>query len=303
MKKQILVLLSVLLCIALLAGCSCQHEWSEATCTDTRRCSKCDAAEGDALGHTWTDADCETPKTCSRCGLTEGAALGHSWTEATCTAPRTCEICAATEGQPLEHTWVGEATLYTAPVCSVCGREGTPLSGYLAQHGLAPNTRPELAADYITNTYVRPDLDTTGMFLASEVQIFASDARHRARNGFEWRSVDITIAFSDNHSKLYSANVTCARADYYQDQELQPAGKQESFTVTFHGKEYRCVALYENVGFYTMDNSDVFRITCYVQVPVGYDGVVLAFLHGRTDVDGKHLHEVDDKNILLCRLA
>ena len=303
MKRQILIILSALLCIALLAGCSCQHEWREATCTDPRHCSKCEAVEGEALGHTWTDADCENPKTCSRCGLTEGAASGHNWTEATCTTPKICSRCSASEGQPLEHSWVGEATLYTAPVCSVCGAEGDPLPGYLARNGLSPNTRPELAADYITSTYIRPDLETTGMFLSSEVKIFSSDTKHRARNGYEWRSMDITITFNDNHSNLYGADVTCARADYYQDQELKQAGKQERFTVTFHDKQYPCIAMYENIGFSYEDNSNVFRLTCYVQVPVGYDGVVLAFLHGSIDVDGTHLHEANDPNMLLCRLA
>lgn len=51
------------------------------------------------------------------------------------------------------------------------------------------------------------------------------------------------------------------------------------------------------------DNSNVFQMTCYAQVPAGYDGVVLAFCHGSIDIDGMHLHEVEDKKLLLCRLA
>lgn len=303
MRKQILILLTALLCAVLLAGCSCQHEWLDATCTDAKHCTKCDAVESEALGHAWKDADCETPKTCSRCGLTEGHALGHTWLDATCTSAKVCSVCAATEGQPLDHIWEGEATLYTAPFCTVCGTAGDPLPGYFVKNGLSVNIRPELAAAYVTNTYVRPDLDTTGMFLASEVQIFESDATHRSKKGYEWRRVDVTITFNDNHSGLYGANVTCARADFYQDQELNQARKQDRFAVTYQGKEYRCLATYENVGFYYSDNSNVFQMTCYAQVPAGYDGVVLAFCHGSIDIDGMHLHEVVDKNLLLCRLA
>lgn len=303
MKKKNFILLAILLCIALLPGCSCRHEWLDATCTEAKHCTKCAAMEGTALQHTWNSPDCTTPRTCSRCGLTEGDPPGHTWMDATCTNAKTCSICAAVDGQPLEHTWAGEATLYTAPVCTVCGAEGEPLPGYLAQNGLSINVRPELAADYTTNTYVRPDLDTTGMFLASEVQIFASDAKHRAKAGYEWRCVNISITFSDNHSGLYGTNVTCARADYYQDQELKQADRQERFTVMYHDKEYCCLATYENVGFYFTDSSNVFQMTCYVQVPVGYDGVVLAFCHGGIDVDGMHLHEVEDANMLLCRMA
>jgi len=303
MRRHILLLLAVLLCIALLSGCSRQHEWLDATCTDPKHCSKCDTAEGNALGHNWKNANCTTPKTCSRCGLTEGNALGHIWLDATCTSAKTCSICAATEGQPLEHTWDGAATLYTAPVCSVCGTEGEPLPGYFAQQGLSINIRPELEAEYTTSTYVRPDLDTTGMFLASEVQIFDSDTNHRSKKGYEWRRVNITITFLDNHSILYGTNVAYTRADYYQDQALKKADKHERFTVMYNGKEYPCLINYENAGFQFTEDSCIFRATCYAQVPVGYDGVVLAFYHDSIDIDGMHLHEVEDANMLLCRMT
>lgn len=303
MKKSISILLTFLLCTALLAGCSCEHEWTDATCTDAKHCTKCEAVDGGALGHNWTDPDCVTPKTCSRCGLTEGSAPGHTWAEATCKNAKTCAVCAATEGQPLEHTWEGEATLYNAPSCSVCGTEGEPLPGYFALNGLAVNIWAQLPADYVTNTYVRPDLDTTGMFLSSEVLVFESDARHRAKAGYEWRSVDIKITFSDSNSSLYGTNVTCARADYYQDTVLKPADKQERFAVTYRDKEYKCTISYEDTGFYFTDDSSVFHMTCYAQVPAGYDGVVLAFHHSAVPVSGLHLHELEDENMLLVRLA
>lgn len=303
MKKYILILLVFLLGAALLCGCSCQHEWMEASCETARTCSKCDAAEGEALGHSWQEADCETPKTCSRCAVTEGAPLGHTWEAATCTAPKHCSVCAATEGTALEHIWEGEATLFTAPVCTVCGAEGDPLPGYFAQNHLTPNLWPGMAADYITSTYVRPDLNTTGLLLTSELRILESDSKHRAQKGFEWRCLDISILFSDMYSDLYGTKVTYARADYYQDQKLTAADKQEYFRISYQGKEYRCRILYENADFYITEEGNVFQLTCYVQVPVGYDGVVLAFHHGNMEIEGKHLHEVTDENMLLLQIA
>ena len=302
MKKYLLILPVFLLCAAILTGCSCQHEWMEATCETAKTCSKCDAVEGEALGHSWQEADCETPKTCSRCAVTEGAPLGHIWEAATCTHPKHCSICAATEGQPLEHTWEGEATLFTAPLCAVCGTEGDPLPGYFARNNLVPNLWPGMAADYITSTYVRPDLDTTGLLMTSELRILESDSAHRAQRGFEWRCVDISILFSDYHSDLYGSNVTYARADYYQDQKLSAAKTQEYFRIAYQGKEYRCRILYENVDFYSTEDGNVFQMTCCVQVPVGYDGVVLAFHPSGTDISDKHLHEVEPENILLLQL-
>lgn len=303
MNKRILISPAFLLCLVLLASCSCQHEWTEADCTSPKTCNLCQVQEGESLGHSWETADCVTAKTCSRCGLTEGTPLGHTWQEASCTAPKTCSVCAATEGQPLEHNWEGEATLFTAPLCAVCGTAGEPLPGYFAQNGLVPNVQPKQIIDYNTNTYVRPDLDTTGAFLSSSLRIFDSDETHRAKKGYEWRSADIFITFSDNRSGLYGANVVCTLADYYQDRELKQAVKQDRFAVTYLDKEYRCLALYENAGFIFRDNSNIFQMTVYVQVPVGYDGVVLAFHHGSIDPNGRHLHELEDENRLLLRLA
>lgn len=303
MKKKILALSAAFLLTAALSGCACQHDWAQATCDSPKTCTKCDLTEGEALGHIWQEADCETPKTCSRCGATEGQALGHQWTEADCTAAKTCSICSATEGEPLGHTWEGEATLYTGPVCSICGTEGDPLPGYFTQNGLSVNAFPRQSTDYITNTYVRPDLNTIGEFQASSVLVFEWDETHRAKNGYEWRTVDITIHFSDNNSALYGTNVICARADYYQDQELKQAKKQDRFTVHYNGKDYPCMAYYENAGFSYTATGTVFQMSCYVQVPVGYDGVVLAFTRGSIDVNGMHLHEVEDEHMLLLRIA
>ena len=303
MRKTILMLLTAFGLTALLAGCGCQHTWLEADCDTPKTCSKCAAVEGEALGHSWTEADCEHPRTCSVCTLTEGNALGHDWLDATCTAARTCRTCSATEGDPLEHDWTGEATLYEGPLCAICGAEGDPLPGYFVQNGLTINALPQQEAEYITGTYVRPDLDTVGQFFSSGVMIMESDDTHRAKKGYEWRTVDIIITFSDSNSGIYGTDVVCSRADYYQDLELKQANKQDRFRITYNGKEYQCLATYENVGFHYTDNSNIFQMSCYVQVPVGYDGFVLAFTHGSIDIDGMHLHEVDDENMLLFRLA
>lgn len=303
MKKYALALLTLLLGAAFLTGCACQHQWTEATCTAPKACIQCNAVEGDPLGHSWVAADCVTAKTCSRCSQTDGNPLGHKWTEANCTAPKTCSVCKTEDGAPLEHNWTGETTLYTAPRCSICGAEGAPLPGYCAQNGLSPNVQSKVSAEYCTNTYVRPDLDTSGSFLVSEVTIFDYDRTHRTREGYEWRKAEISISFQDTRSMLYSTNVAWTVADYYQDLELTQAKKQMYFTVNYHEKDYQCLASFENIQRQFTDNSTTFQMTCYIQVPVGYDGVILTFYHGGIDITGMHLHEVHDENMLLFRLA
>lgn len=160
MKKVIKLVLCAILCIVLLSGCSCKHEWTapncvspavcskcgetqgealghkyvEATCTQPKYCSVCGLTVGEPLGHDWIEADCTTPKTCKRCGETEGVALGHEWNDATCILPKTCARCGTTEGEALGHTvedWsVTQAATCSAKgietgVCTVCGEEVT----------------------------------------------------------------------------------------------------------------------------------------------------------------------------------
>ena len=105
MKKNILLLISLLLLCALLSACGHQHIWMDASCEAPKTCSDCGAAEGAALGHSWLDASCQTPKTCSNCGMTQGSALYHKWQDATCLAPKTCADCGATEGSKLSHDY------------------------------------------------------------------------------------------------------------------------------------------------------------------------------------------------------
>lgn len=93
----------ILILILLFVGCSCTHEWEDATCTTPKTCTKCGKTEGEPLGHTWQEATCTAPKTCSVCGATEGKASGHDWQAATTTKPVTCTKCGLTRGNPLPN--------------------------------------------------------------------------------------------------------------------------------------------------------------------------------------------------------
>ncbi len=101
--KKIFGLIMIVLCLCVLAGCECRHEWIDATCTAPKTCSKCGITEGETLWHNWKDATCTDPKTCAQCGLTEGSKLGHDWELATCETASTCKACGIVEGQPLGH--------------------------------------------------------------------------------------------------------------------------------------------------------------------------------------------------------
>ena len=91
----------------------CEHDFSEATCTQKPTCVKCNETEGESLGHDWTDADCTKPKTCSRCSQTEGEVAAHKYADATCTTGKKCTVCGVEEGGALGHT--------NSENCSRCG--------------------------------------------------------------------------------------------------------------------------------------------------------------------------------------
>lgn len=125
MKKRYLLMAVVATLILLLVGCSCRHEWSQATCTEASRCRFCGAHRGSAPGHSWLEATCQEPKTCTTCGKTEGAALDHDWKEATCAKGEFCSRCGMVTGEALPHTWV-DATCDSSRHCTVCGaQDGT----------------------------------------------------------------------------------------------------------------------------------------------------------------------------------
>lgn len=125
MKKKLICLLALAVCLLALTGCCFHSEWYAANCTTPKTCVECGETEGEALGHTWVDATCTAPKTCSVCNLTEGEALGHEWQEATTEAPQTCSVCALTEGEriitderfttaatkDIQGTWAAEMSL------------------------------------------------------------------------------------------------------------------------------------------------------------------------------------------------
>lgn len=119
MKRKFLLLTLIVTAVLVFAGCRCQHEWMDSTCTEAKSCRLCGQRQGSAPGHDWNDAACDTPKTCTVCGQTEGDPLGHDWKDATCAQPRTCALCGITQDVALEHVWI-DATCTAPRTCSLC---------------------------------------------------------------------------------------------------------------------------------------------------------------------------------------
>ena len=85
------------------------------------------------LGHDWVDATCTNPKACSRCDATEGTPLGHDfadvWSSDASGHWHACSRCDAKDGEAT-HTPDREAATETDPIkCSVCDYIITPALG------------------------------------------------------------------------------------------------------------------------------------------------------------------------------
>lgn len=106
MKKTITLVMLLLLCLFVLSGCGCQHEWTEASCLTPKTCTKCEEVEGEALGHDWQAATCAAPETCSRCGETQGETLPHTygdWVMGETEMTHTCTACGAAESTEIDR--------------------------------------------------------------------------------------------------------------------------------------------------------------------------------------------------------
>jgi len=124
MKKSITIILSFLLCLLSLSGCSCKHDWTDADCLNPKTCNLCNITEGEAIGHNWSAATCETPEICANCGETKGEAIGHQWAAATCETPETCNACGKTQGEIPDHdfgSWTIDGDTMSR-ICASCNK-------------------------------------------------------------------------------------------------------------------------------------------------------------------------------------
>lgn len=94
------------------------HHYSEATCTEPRKCKDCGKLDGFSLGHDYVMANCQHATYCARCNQVEGELGNHEWLDATCKNPKTCGACGITEGTALGHHYVETSVL---PTCEEQG--------------------------------------------------------------------------------------------------------------------------------------------------------------------------------------
>lgn len=104
----------------LFSSATCNHSFAPATCTTPRRCSRCSAVSGSALGHNYAAAaTCTTPLRCMRCAATTGTALGHNPTTRSCTQPSVCTRCGTVISPALGHNWYATGNITRCSRCAI----------------------------------------------------------------------------------------------------------------------------------------------------------------------------------------
>lgn len=297
--KKFLCGISALTVCFMLTGCHMNHEWQEATCTTPKTCSTGGETEGEALGHTWVEATCAEPKHCSVCGETEGEALAHTWVEATCAEPKHCSVCGTTEGNTLEHT-LTEANYQQAATCEVCGETvGEPLQAAFEKYGLTCNA--ELNTEYTFDTpCYDPQYTTKGNYSFSDYEVFESDDKHKALEGYEWKAVTITMTFDDENASKYGFGPNnSSLLDYYDIAFFDNYNeKTDTYTVNYNGAEFSAVQIGVETlqsGWQTPDTDNeermvaeskfIEKIRMFLRLPKGYDGVIVAFSPTRSTTE------------------
>lgn len=322
MKKKAVLSIGMLLLVSIfMTGCGHQHVWEDATCMAPKTCNECGETEGEAFGHTWAEATCAQPKTCSICGETEGEALGHTWTDATCSEPKTCSVCGETEGNALEHT-LSEANYQQAAVCEVCGVSvGEPLQADFEKYNLTEHmVELDKEYDYITLCYENPAYTTVGKVIFSNYRTFVSDETHEAKEGYEWKTVDYTLFFGDDNAWEYGISPGFCFENYYDiiksdDTLATDDNGIEHFTVNWNGVDYtECCRIFDVSGWSDWtDNTDsaygdwehviVYKESCAVLVPIGYDGIVLGERNRAVEWgEGQYVFDIDNTDTLFFRM-
>ena len=244
---------------------------------------------GETLGHVhqWKDADCENAKTCTECGETEGEPLGHTSTE---------------------------ANYQDAPVCTVCGAvTGEVLQADMEKYGFTEFMEVGVTYDYHTVCNKNREKTTVAEVTVNRYEIFDSADGYPAKDGYEWRIVEMQALFHEQNAKSYGSATATNYEDYYTielhddtavyDEETEIG----TFSVCYHGEimetTEHMVSNWTGWHYEGGRQIDIRTVTWEFCVPKGYDGVVVAFRNAAIEwEDGTYLYDDQPENFLLVRL-
>lgn len=233
--------------------------------------------------------------------LLSGCTHSHVWQDATCTEPARCTGCDATEGDAPGHE-LSAATYQSPAICSVCGAAvGDPIAGVFEERGYKLMSLGQ-EYDCVVAGNRNRSLSFPGLVTAENYRIVPSFASHEAKDGFEWRIVDLRFALSNPIIEQYGYFYTTKVMDYY-------LGFQNTGIVNLDGVDYQCAVKREAVqsNHISLDTiEEVYEFA--VQVPTGYDGMVVCIYNPAaslyaTGTDVETLEALEQASPLFFRFA
>ncbi len=124
---------------------SCEHQFTDADCTESKKCGLCCIKEGLPNGHRTDGAfNCMNGGFCKVCGKYASCSkIVHGFRGATCGSPRTCTICGLTRGEPTGKHSFSAPTCTKAATCR-CGAVNTPALGHSTKFGICVRCNAEV---------------------------------------------------------------------------------------------------------------------------------------------------------------
>ncbi len=197
-----------------------------------------------------------------------------------------------------EHVWQ-DATYQAAKTCTECGElEGEPLVAFFEENGYSIGMEENTAYAYRTICHQNTDVFTVGEVVVSDYHIISGDDTYAAKEGYEWRIATYAFTYSDDNAWLYGNRGRCAVTDYYVGGLAHVTINDERpLLVSYNGEEYLCTVEATILQAEWVDRTCYVTMEIAIQVPVGYNGIVLTFFNGVHGSENEDTYLTED-NIL-----
>jgi len=228
---------------------------------------------------------------------------GHEWLAATCDDLETCSICEETQGTPLGHEWKA-ANFQEPEICLLCDvTEGDPLTPGAVTHDLELITALGETQYYRTRT-ARNNLLVLGDVTLSDVSVSDAFNGNEAKEGNEYLIAEFVLVISGEDARSYGFSYLARLLDYYTyDPSLKPTVENDDSDppifaigqINYYGVESEFIAFTTRTGGWggpSWNREFTLNITYAVQVPVGYNGAIVAFANTRFIAN--HLESLSD---------
>jgi len=171
---------------------------------------------------------------------TESQAAPHEWKEANYQEPKTCTECGATEGEPIPPKF--------------------PALGF---------DLSEIGATYTYKSCYEDKSDATSNATVKDVRVTSGDDYYEPKEGCEWIIATCIVEVAEN-PKVFQIGIE--RTDFY-SYDLNT--KFPTATVNYYGADRKI----ESKTKMLQSTSTIMEFEIGYLVPIGYDGVILAFFN------------------------